>query len=89
LLFSLLKDWTSGTYKDISTSAIIIVIIAIIYFVYPVDFVPDWLVGLGLVDDAAVFGLVVNQINKELLSYKKWKAANEVILNNSEHYFTK
>jgi uncharacterized membrane protein YkvA (DUF1232 family) len=73
LLFSLLKDWLNGDYKTISKTAIISVIAGLIYFVSPVDFVPDWIVSLGLVDDVAVLGLIFNQLDKELTRYKKWK----------------
>lgn len=73
LLFSLAKDWSNGSYKNISKSAILAIIGGMIYFVSPLDVIPDWLVGLGLVDDAAVLGLVINQMDKELTRYKEWK----------------
>ncbi len=74
LLFSLLKDWLNGDYRTISKTAIISVIAGLIYFVSPVDLVPDWIAALGLVDDAAVLGLIFNQLDKELTKYKKWKS---------------
>jgi len=73
LLFSLVKDWSNGSYKNISKTAILAIIGGIIYFVSPLDVVPDWLLGLGLVDDAAVLGLIINQLDKELTRYKQWK----------------
>lgn len=73
LLFSLVRDWSSGDYRRISKSAIIAVIAGLIYFVSPIDIVPDWLIGLGLVDDAAVLGLIINQLDKELVRYEQWK----------------
>lgn len=73
LLFSLVKDWSSGSYKSISKSAILAVIGGIIYFVSPVDVIPDWLAGLGMIDDAAVLGLIINQMDKELVRYNEWK----------------
>ncbi len=73
LLFSLVRDWSNGAYKDISKSAILAIIGGLIYFVSPIDVVPDFWVGLGLVDDAAVLGLIINQLDKELIRYKEWK----------------
>lgn len=73
LLFSLLMDWVKGNYKGISKTAIISVIAGLIYFVSPIDIVPDWIVGLGLVDDAAVLGLIIHQLDKELKRYRTWK----------------
>lgn len=73
LLFSLVKDWTHGDYRKISKTAILTVIGGLIYFVTPIDVIPDFLVGLGLVDDAAILGLIINQLDKELVKYKSWK----------------
>lgn len=72
LLFSLIKDWMSGTYTDILKGSIIFIIIGIIYFVNPLDAIPDPLPG-GYVDDAAVLGLVINQVKSDLDKYKNWK----------------
>ncbi|NLI91560.1 MAG: DUF1232 domain-containing protein [Peptococcaceae bacterium] len=73
LLFSLVRDWSNGTYRSISKTALLAIIGGLIYFVSPVDVIPDFIVGLGLVDDAAVLGLIINQLDKELTRYKQWK----------------
>ena len=73
LLFSLVRDWANGSYKNISKSTIAIIIAGLLYFVSPLDIIPDWVVGLGLVDDITVLGLIINQLNKELHRYKLWK----------------
>ncbi|NLP44411.1 MAG: DUF1232 domain-containing protein [Peptococcaceae bacterium] len=73
LLFNLVKDWTNGNYRDISKKAIIAVIAGLIYFVSPIDLIPDIVVGMGLVDDAAVLGLIINQLDKELVRYQEWR----------------
>lgn len=73
LLFSLVRDWINGDYRSISKAALITIIAGLIYFVSPLDVVPDWLVGLGLVDDAAILGIIINQLDKELAKYKGWK----------------
>jgi uncharacterized membrane protein YkvA (DUF1232 family) len=73
LLFSILKDWLNGSYKDISKSSITMIIIGLLYFVMPVDIVPDWIISLGFLDDAAVLGFIINQVNQNLEEYKGWK----------------
>lgn len=73
LLFSLVKDWASGGYKDISRSAILLIIAGLIYFVSPIDLIPDWIVGLGFADDIAFLAVIINQLDKELIKYKLWK----------------
>lgn len=36
-----------------------ILLLAIIYLLSPFDFVPDWILGLGLLDDLAIVSLLV------------------------------
>lgn len=58
-LMRLVRAWVNGTYRPIPWTSIILAIGALIYFVMPFDFIPDFIVGLGLVDDAAVIAWVV------------------------------
>ncbi len=69
-LVLMLKHWLNGSFK-ISFKTLIYVIAGIVYFVNPLDLVPDFIFGLGFVDDAAVLALVIRRINKELLRFKK------------------
>lgn len=72
LLIGLIKDWVSGEYKDIPMGSIILIIIALLYFVSPIDLVPDFIPG-GIVDDALVLGLVIKQVISDLDKYCVWK----------------
>ena len=74
LLFQLVSSWRKGDYKKIPTGSILTIIAAIIYFVSPIDIIPDFLLGLGLVDDAAVIAFVLRQIASDLDKFKIWKA---------------
>ncbi|MCH1627567.1 YkvA family protein [Fredinandcohnia quinoae] len=80
LLIAALKAWWSGEYRDIQPRSIIMITAALIYFVSPIDLIPDFLIGLGIVDDAAVLGYVFSQISKELDRFKKWKEDTEQII---------
>lgn len=46
---------------------------AILYIVMPLDIIPDVILGLGFIDDAAVLGLIWTLIKKELSQYEKWR----------------
>jgi uncharacterized membrane protein YkvA (DUF1232 family) len=73
LLVELVKAWSKKEYQDVSKKTIIMVIATIIYFVSPLDLIPDFLIGLGIFDDVAVIGYTVKQISSELDRFKKWK----------------
>jgi uncharacterized membrane protein YkvA (DUF1232 family) len=88
LLFELVGAWRRGEYRKIPTGSIVTIIAAIIYFVSPIDFIPDFVIGLGIVDDAAVIGFVLKQITNDLEKFNLWKenqGANHVIIEETPH----
>ena len=76
LVVEMIKRWSQGDYQDISKKSVIMVVAAIIYFVAPLDAVPDFLFGWGYLDDLAVLRLVFNQLKVEIEKFKQWKQQN-------------
>ena len=77
LLLAMFRSWVKGEYKEIPTKTILAIIAAIVYFVSPIDFIPDFIAGLGFADDAAIIGFTIKQIADELEKFKLWKAKQE------------
>ena len=75
LMFGIVRDWFSGTYKQIPVRSIVAILAAILYLIAPIDMIPDFIPGLGYIDDAFIMGLVINQIGADLQTYKAWKGA--------------
>ena len=73
LLLLLVKDYITGTYRDIPYGSIIAAVAGILYFLSPIDFIPDFIPGIGLIDDVFVIGMVLKQIHSDLLKYEAWK----------------
>jgi uncharacterized membrane protein YkvA (DUF1232 family) len=73
LLLSLIKDYWSGRYRKIPYVSAAVILFAILYFVYPFDLLPDYLLGLGQIDDVIVFGLCLFLVERDLYKYKEWK----------------
>ena len=76
-LMRLLKSWVSRKYTGVSTQTIVYTILAIVYFVNPTDFVPDFILGLGFMDDIAVISWVLDKIKVDLKSFKDWEKESE------------
>lgn len=74
LLLSLIKDYMSGAYREIPYGSIVAAVAAILYFVSPIDFIPDFIPVVGLVDDVFVIGFVLKKIHSDLEKYEKWKS---------------
>jgi uncharacterized membrane protein YkvA (DUF1232 family) len=46
---------------------------AVVYFVAPLDLIPDALIGIGFVDDVAVISAVVRAVRDELDRFQAWE----------------
>jgi uncharacterized membrane protein YkvA (DUF1232 family) len=75
LLQGLCVAWWRGEYRAISSQALLAVVGALLYFVTPLDAIPDWLIGVGLIDDLAVLAWVLRTWNDELLAFRAWREA--------------
>ena len=73
LLQALCLAWWRGEYRAISSKAVITVVAGLLYFVSPLDAIPDWLVGVGFLDDIAVLGWVLKTVADELNRFKAWR----------------
>ena len=76
VLLSLVRAYIKKQYTDVSPSTIMLAVAGLIYVVTPVDLIPDYILGPGLLDDAAVIGIVLQAIQMDLSKYKKWQVAN-------------
>ncbi|MGJ8743527.1 YkvA family protein [Polaribacter sp.] len=73
LLFSMFKDYISGDYDQIPWYIIASIGSTLLYVLSPIDAIPDFIFGIGYVDDAAVMALCLKFVDLELSEYKKWK----------------
>ena len=73
LLRALSLAWFKGEYRQISNQALLMVVAALLYFITPFDAIPDWLVGIGFVDDLAVLAWVMRTWHGELEAFKAWR----------------
>jgi len=76
LLIPLIKDYWKGTYRDVSLKSIVIFVVALVYIISPIDLIPDYIIGLGQIDDAVILGLYLYFLEKDLQKYKNWKDRN-------------
>jgi len=77
LLISMIKDWFSGTYKNLPVWVIGSVVFALLYVLSPIDLIPDFIPVIGLLDDAVVLGLCLALAEKDIQKYQLWKESKE------------
>ena len=76
IMASLVKNYVKKEYTDIPIGSVIAIVSALIYFVSPIDLVPDSIPGIGYVDDVAVIGLCLKLVEADVKEYKKWREDN-------------
>ncbi len=72
LIGKLLKAYASGEYRDISTKNLVILAASLVYFISPLDFIPDLLPVLGYADDIALLTYVLKSAAEEIEKFEIW-----------------
>ncbi len=71
--FKLLYDMvTDGDFK-IDTSTYIAIAGALAYVIFPIDIIPDFIPGVGFIDDVFVVGFVMKNISEEIERYRTYR----------------
>ena len=73
VMISLVKNYVQGKYTTIPYGTILAVLSALIYFLAPIDIVPDFIPLAGYLDDMAVLGLCMNMVSIDIETYEKWR----------------
>jgi uncharacterized membrane protein YkvA (DUF1232 family) len=77
ILISLVKAYIEKRYANVPIGTVIAIVGALLYFLSPIDLVPDLLPAIGLVDDAAVIALALKLVHDDVKEYKSWRVENE------------
>jgi uncharacterized membrane protein YkvA (DUF1232 family) len=76
LLMAVVKDYRRGKYRKIPFWTVAAIVGALLYVLNPLDLIPDFIPGLGQIDDAAVVAACLLLVRQDLHKYKKWKIEN-------------
>ncbi len=74
------KAYAMGHYRDVSWKAMITIVAAVIYFVSPIDLIPDFVPITGLTDDLGILLGVFNSLDKEIEKFLAWEKKSAVNL---------
>jgi uncharacterized membrane protein YkvA (DUF1232 family) len=72
-LIRLTRAYFNRQYTDVPWRTIVLAITALIYFVSPIDVIPDFIPVVGYIDDAAVISFVVASIKTDLDNFTEWE----------------
>jgi uncharacterized membrane protein YkvA (DUF1232 family) len=72
------KAYALGRYRAVPWKTILILLAAVIYFINPIDLIPDLIPLLGFTDDFAILVWVYNAIGAEVDKFMEWEQSQSV-----------
>lgn len=72
ILFAMIKDSMQGKYQ-LDTKTYLTIAGALAYVVLPTDLIPDFIPGIGFIDDAFVIGWTIKTLADEIENYKRFQ----------------
>ena len=72
VLIAMVQAHISGRYRAFSNSSLLMIVFALIYFITPMDVIPDFVPALGFTDDASVLYLIYRKLSKDIDKFTEW-----------------
>lgn len=77
-LGKLLKFYASGRYREVDLKNLVVILASFLYFLSPIDLIPDFLPVLGFTDDVALISFVFVSVTDEIAKFEKWLQENNI-----------
>ena len=72
-----MEDKKRGAYTSVPWFVIATIVMALLYILNPLDVVPDFIPGVGYIDDLAVLSLGMGWIETDIHKYLDWKLSEQ------------
>ena len=72
-LSRMVKAYVSGEYKIIPWGSVVKIIAVLLYFISPIDLIPDFIPFLGLTDDFALTMWLFSSLADDFANFEAWE----------------
>lgn len=86
MMISMLRMYMKKEYTEIPAASVISIVVALIYFLSPVDLIPDVIPGVGYVDDAVVVAACLSLVRTDIEDYRTWREKHGMVVENLPDY---
>ena len=73
LLIRMVRAYASGEYKGLPWKSMLSIVAVLIYFVSPIDIIPDFLPIIGLTDDVALVVWLLKTLAGDVNKFSEWE----------------
>lgn len=73
ILVRMMRAYAQGSYKEIPWRTMLVLLAAIIYFLMPLDLIPDFIPVSGFIDDFTVVMLVSGAFQQDIQEFLDWE----------------
>ena len=74
-LMQMIRAWARGEYKEVPWETLVLALGAVIYFLSPIDLIPDFIPIIGYLDDVTVVAFALSSIRDDLKLFRVWQMA--------------
>lgn len=73
VVFRMLKAYYNKEYRGVSSRTLGLLVLGLLYFVLPVDFIPDFIPVVGYIDDLTVIMAIFKSLNTDIEKFMEWE----------------
>ncbi len=69
----MIKAYISGEYKEVPWKSMLMLVAGIIYFIMPLDLIPDFIPITGFIDDLSILIWIYRTIKLDIEAFEVWE----------------
>lgn len=72
IFIRMIRAYIEGEYREVPWKTMLIMLASLIYFVNPFDLIPDFLPGIGYIDDITIVLWVFKSVEEDILNFQDY-----------------
>ena len=84
LLIRMVRAAAAGEYTGLPTTTAVAAVAVLIYFLSPIDIIPDFIPVIGLLDDMALVAWFSTTLKEELDKFAEWETTRPVVVDDKD-----
>ncbi len=73
LFIRMINAYNSKEYTYVPWKTICLLVAGLIYFIYPIDLIPDFIPVAGIIDDVALMAWIYDSIKEDIDNFLEWE----------------